>query len=117
MNFPSLFLASCLAGGLCGLLGGGGGVPLLLILRRFFPDSPKTAFALCVTLMSILAAVSLIRYAMASALPLHEAASMFFPAAVGGVLGGVLLGKAQSRGWEWIFTLICLIGGVRAVLA
>lgn len=113
MSFGLTLLAGATAGVLCGLLGSGGGIPLLLILRHFLPGKPRENFALCVTVMLGLSLVTLWRYHAAGMLDLSASASMVFPAVAGGVLGAHLLGKIPLAWLGKLFAVLCLIGGVR----
>ena len=115
MNLLSVCLLGALAGGLLGLLGSGGGVMLLLILRPRFPHQPHRAFALCVSATAVLAALTLWRYQSAGDIGLLSSAPFLFPAMAGGVIGAQLLGKVPPAHLNLIFALICLIGGVRMV--
>lgn len=116
MNLLSVIGAGALAGLLCGFLGSGGGIPLLLFLRRRYAVCPTRAFAVCVTVICALTLVSLLHYRSAGMLSLPEAAPMLLPAAAGGVVGANLLGKLTPRTLTVLFALICLIGGGRMLL-
>lgn len=116
MNLLSVIGAGALAGLLCGFLGSGGGIPLLLFLRRRHADCPPRAFAVCVTVICALTLVSLLHYGKAEMLSLSAAAPMLVPAAVGGVMGANLLGKLTPSALTVLFALICLIGGGRMLL-
>ena len=113
MNFTVIVFFSALAGLLCGLLGSGGGIPLLLFLHRALPNTPRTCFSLCVTVMTVFASITLWRYWENGALSLSDAAPFFFPSAVGGIIGAHLLGKIDVGRLRLLFALLCLFGGFR----
>ena len=118
-----------------GLLGAGGGIIITLALSRLLPkddESRRSVFAcsLCVTLP--LSLLTLARYASAtdgglsalfssfgsSSMPLvsHGAELIFLAAAIGGVVGGILLGKLRSAALSRIFAVICVVSGILMII-
>ena len=77
-------VCGALAGTVNGLFGGGGGIPLVFLLRSWAKLSDKTALATCVAVIFPFCLVSVLVYAFRGALPLGEA----LPYLVGGLAGG-----------------------------
>ncbi len=113
MSFGLTLLAGGIAGALCGLLGSGGGIPLLLMLRHFLPEKPRACFAMCVTVMLGLALTTVWQYHREGMLAISASAPMLFPSVAGGVLGAKLLGRVSTKLLGRLFAILCLIGGVR----
>lgn len=130
-----LALGGALGGFINGLLGAGGGIIITLTLSRLLPkdeESRRSVFAcsLCVTLP--LSLLTLARYASATdgglsslfssfesaSMPLasHGAELIFLAAAIGGVVGGLLLGKLGSAALSRIFAIICIVSGVLMII-
>lgn len=130
-----LALGGALGGFINGLLGAGGGIIITLALSRLLPkdeESRRSVFAcsLCVTLP--LSLLTLARYASATdgglsslfssfesaSMPLvsHGAELIFLAAAIGGVVGGLLLGKLGSAALSRIFAIICIVSGVLMII-
>ena len=81
-------IAGALAGTVNGLFGGGGGVPLVFLLRTWANVPDKTALATCVAVIFPFCLASLLVYALCGALPLKEALPYLFGGLVGGWTGG-----------------------------
>ena len=113
MNFAMTVFSASLAGGICGLLGSGGGIVLLMMLRRLDPDHPRACFATCVTVTIGLALMTVWQYHQKDILNLTAAMPLVFPACAGGILGAKLLGKIDVKWLGRLFSVICLIGGIR----
>lgn len=130
-----LMLCGAVGGFINGLLGAGGGIIITLALSRLLPkdeESRRSVFAcsLCVTLP--LSLLTLARYASAtdgglsslfssfesSSMPLvsHGAELIFLAAAIGGVVGGLLLGKLRSAALSRIFAVICVVSGILMII-
>ena len=132
-----LILTACgtLGGFINGLLGAGGGIVITLALSRLLPkdeESRRSVFAssLCVTVP--LSLLTLARYASStdgslsemfssfsdSPFPLvsYGAELLFLAAAIGGIVGGLLLGKIGSVALSRIFAIICAVSGVLMII-
>ena len=79
-------IAGVIAGAVNGLFGGGGGIPLLVLLTRWAKLEEKKAFATCVAVIFPLCVVSAVVYFLRCALPLAQA----LPYLVGGAAGGLV---------------------------
>lgn len=112
-------LFSLLAGLCNGLLGAGGGILLVYGLKkccRRDSADPRAAFTTALAVMVPLSAFSAWRYARAGHLPLHTLSSLVLPAAVGGMLGALLLRCFTPRALTRLFSLVVLISGIVLVL-
>ena len=130
-----LMLCGAVGGFINGLLGAGGGIIITLALSHLLPkdeESRRSVFAssLCVTLP--LSLLTLARYASssegglsevfasfsASPMPLvsHGSEIIFLAAAIGGVVGGLLLGKLRSSALSRIFAIICVVSGILMII-
>ena len=115
---PILFLG-CVAGFLNGLLGTGGGIPLIfglhLLLKRRAADS-KRFFTTTLAVMLPLSLYSLFKYRAVS--PLSRDVFLFtaLPAALGGIIGALLFSHLSARVLGRIFATVVLISGVLAVI-
>ncbi len=104
------------AGVINGLFGAGGGlllVPLCIGVCKF---EPKTAFATSVAVMLVLSLVSLSVHAVRG----HVDFMAALPYAVGGILGGIggglLMGRMDVKWLRLILVGFLLYGGVKAVM-
>lgn len=118
--FPrwGLLLGGLSAGVINGLLGAGGGVILVFLLRAALgPGAERRdvyASALITTLPITL--VSAMRYGSAGALPLGEFLPLVLPAAVGGVLGALLLDRIHPQITRRIFAALVIFSGAVMLL-
>lgn len=104
------------AGVINGLFGAGGGLLLVPLLIGVCKLPPKTAFAtsLCITLP--LSLVSLAVYWFRGNVDFMAALPYLIGGAIGGIGGGLLMGRMDVK---WLRLLLCgflLYGGVKAVM-
>lgn len=109
-------LAGALAGTVNGLFGGGGGIPLAVLLRRWVGLDDKTAFATCVAAIFPVCLVSAAVYAFHGTLPLGEALPYLVGGLAGGMIGGKLFRRVPNRWLRRIFALFLLYGAARYLL-
>lgn len=116
-----LFLmgAGLLAGFCNGLLGAGGGIVLALSLGAMLPkdsESVRSVYSNALLVMLPLSALTLTRYIGGGALEAERMGinsySVLIGASLGGVVGGILLGKLRGRGIRRLFALLTLISGI-----
>ncbi|MBE7005509.1 MAG: sulfite exporter TauE/SafE family protein [Ruminococcaceae bacterium] len=107
--------AGAIAGAVNGLFGGGGGMPLLFLLRRSGLED-KTAFATCVAVILPLCAVSALVYLLRGALPLREALPYLAGGLSGGWLGGRLFRRVPDVWLRRAFALFLLYGAYRYLI-
>ncbi len=111
--------AGLISGILNGLLGAGGGIIAVFALSRVLSEQKgdsRDAFAntLCITLP--LSLVSAYLYSANGALPQDKLNLLVLPAIAGGLAGGLLLDKIDSRWLKLIFSAIVIWSGISMVL-
>ena len=112
-------LAGILAGFANGLLGAGGGIVAVFAFARFLRSGEYErrdlyANALCVMLP--ISAVSCLRYAAAGHLVTEGFGWYALPAILGGVVGGILLGRLRASLLKKIFALLVIYSGVMLIV-
>lgn len=113
-----LGLAGLAAGFANGLLGAGGGILIVFALLRFLGAEVERrdiyANALCV--MVPISLVSCIRYASDGRLSLSGFGAYALPALVGGLLGGILLGRLKASFLKKLFGALVIWSGVLLII-
>lgn len=109
-------IAGAIAGAVNGLFGGGGGIPLVLLLRKWAGLSEKAAFATCVAVIFPVCLASAAVYFFRSALPLEEALPYLLGGLIGGVIGGRLFKNVSNLWLRRAFALFLLYGAWRYLL-
>lgn len=104
------------AGVINGLFGAGGGLLLVPLFMRVCRLSPKEAFATSLCVMVVLSAVSFAVYLSRG----HVDLAMAWPYAVGGMIGGIggglLMGRINVRWLRLGLAAFLLYGGIKAVM-
>ena len=119
-EFPrwGLILGGLAAGVINGLLGAGGGVILVFLLRAALGPEAESrdiyASALITTLPVTL--VSALRYGGAGALPLEEFLPLALPAAAGGIVGALLLDRIHPKITRRLFAALVIFSGAVMLL-
>ncbi len=108
--------AGAAAGVVNGLFGGGGGIPLVLLLRKWAGLEEKAAFATCVAIILPVCLVSAGVYFLRSALPLREALPYLAGGLIGGLIGGRLFKNVPNTWLRRVFALFLLYGAARYLL-
>lgn len=105
-----------LAGGfLNGLLGAGGGIPLVMGLRWLFGKkvaNGRRFFTTALSVMLPLSLYSICRYTSKAPLPLGLFVTMLFPAILGGGAGAWLLRRLPTEVLGRIFATVVALSGV-----
>ena len=109
-------VAGAIAGTVNGLFGGGGGIPLVYLLRAWAGLADKAAFATCVAAILPFCLVSAAVYALRGALPLMEALPYLAGGLIGGWIGGKLFKSVPNVWLKRIFALFLLYGAARYLL-
>jgi len=91
------FLPGFLAGAINGLIGGGGGLLLVPLLKRISGIPAKRAHATAVATMACLSAVSLAIYLWNGSVDMHYALPLSAGGAVGGVCGALWLRRVSVK--------------------
>lgn len=109
-------VSGVLAGVVNGLFGGGGGMVLVPLLRRWCGLEGRKAFATCVAVILPLCVVSAAVYVLRRGVDAALAAPYLLGGLAGGFLGGRLFPKV-SAGWlRYLFAAFLVYGGVRYLL-
>lgn len=109
------------AGAVNGLLGAGGGVIMLYLVRYCLGREDdgemvqKDTFASVVAIMLPVSVISAMSYAARGNLDMDEMKILVLPALVGGVIGAYLTDKLPSRVIRGIFALLVIVSGVRMI--
>ncbi len=109
-------VSGAVAGTVNGLFGGGGGIPLVLLLQKWAGLSEKAAFATCVAVILPVCLVSALVYFFRSALPLEEALPYLLGGLAGGLIGGRLFKNVSNLWLRRVFALFLLYGAARYLL-
>ncbi len=109
-------VCGAIAGTVNGLFGGGGGIPLVLLLRKWAELEEKTAFATCVAVIFPVCLISAGVYFFRSALPLKESLPYLVGGLAGGLIGGRLFKNVPNTWLKRIFALFLLYGAARYLL-
>ena len=96
-----------------GLFGGGGGIPLFVLLTRWAGVAEKTAFATCVAVILPICAASAAVLAARGGLPLLRATPYLLGGLAGGFLGGRLFRAVPNVWLRRVFALFLLYGAWR----
>ena len=107
------------AGVVNGLLGAGGGILLVSGLSRLLASARRDAhipFAAAIAVMLPLSLFSAYRYKRLGHLLTADFAPLLLPAALGGLLGGVLLHRFSPRSLKILFAAVVLASGVIMVV-
>lgn len=106
-------IAGAVAGIVNGIFGGGGGIPLLVLLTRWAKVEEKKAFATCVAVIFPLCVVSAVIYFFRCDLTLMQALPYLLGGALGGAVGGKLFKNVPNVWLRRIFALFLLYGAWR----
>ena len=106
-------VAGALAGVVNGLFGGGGGIPLLVLLTKWAKLEEKEAFATCVAIILPLCVVSAAVWLLRGGVPLAHALPYLAGGLLGGIVGGRLFRDVPNVWLRRIFALFLLYGAWR----
>lgn len=106
-------IAGALAGVVNGLFGGGGGIPLLVLLTRWVGMEEKRAFATCVAVIFPLCAVSATVFFLQGNIPLTRALPYLIGGLAGGWIGGRFFRKVPNIWLRRVFALFLFYGAWR----
>lgn len=113
--------AAALAGVVNGLLGAGGGVIMLYVIKAVLSrragegDVGKDTFATVVAVMLPVSLISAISYGAAGNVDMTEMQILTLPAIVGGIIGAYLTDKLPTRVIRGIFAVLVIVSGVRMI--
>lgn len=112
-------LTGVLAGFANGLLGAGGGVIVVYALSSAFGDELSDArdvFANALCVMLPISVVSCIGYAFMGEISTSGLGAFIIPAILGGVCGGLLLGRINAGFLKRLFALIVIYSGIMLII-
>ena len=117
MEKKTKYRLSGVAAGLTnGIFGGGGGIPLLVLLTKWAGVEEKKAFATCVAVIFPVCAVSAAMYLWQGGMDWASALPYLTGGLLGGWLGGKLYGRVSTKILKWIFAAFLFYAGVRYLL-
>ena len=106
-------LSGIAAGVTNGIFGGGGGIPLLVLLTRWAKVEEKKAFATCVAVIFPMCVVSAALWYGRAGLSVAAALPYLAGGLAGGLVGGKLFKRVPDLWLRRIFALFLLYGGGR----
>ena len=109
-------LSGAAGGWINGCFGGGGGMVLLPLLRRWCGVEERRAFANCVAVIFPVCVLSAAVYWLEKGIDLTEALPYLLGGLAGGALGGRIFGKVPVVWLRRIFAVFVLYGGARYLL-
>lgn len=113
--------AVVIAGAVNGLLGAGGGIIMLYVIRAVLSrregdgDVQKDTFASVVAVMLPVSLISAISYGIKGNVSMDEMQILTLPAIVGGIIGAVLTDRLPVRVVRIVFAVLVIISGVRMI--
>ena len=116
---PYLLATGVVSGFLNGLLGAGGGIPIVFSLSFLLGETledPRDLYANALCVMLPISAVSCVRYAMAGQLSVTGFGIYALPAILGGIVGGFLLGKLKASLIKKLFGALILYSGILLII-
>lgn len=96
-----------------GVFGGGGGIPLAMLLTKWAGLEEKRAFATCVAVIFPMCIASAVLYYWRAGLDLSAALPYLIGGSVGGLVGGRLFQKVPNAWLRRFFAFFLLYGGAR----
>lgn len=109
-------VSGVLAGVVNGLFGGGGGMVLVPLLRRWCGLEERRAFATCVAVILPFCVVSAAVYLLRTPLDLPQALPYLLGGLAGGFVGGRLFPRVPAPWLRYLFAAFLVYGGIRYLL-
>ena len=109
-------LSGAAAGAVNGLFGGGGGMVLVPLLRRWCGLEERRAFATCVAVILPFCVVSAAVYLLRTPLDLPQALPYLLGGLAGGFVGGRLFPRVPAPWLRYLFAAFLVYGGIRYLL-
>lgn len=114
--------SALIAGAVNGLLGAGGGIIMLYLIkycleREYGGESAqKDAFASVVAVMLPVSVISSLSYGAKGNIDMDRMGNLILPALIGGMIGAYLTHKLPSRIIRGIFAFLVVVSGVRMIM-
>ena len=102
-----------------GLLGAGGGIIAVYALSYSLGDEiadRRDVFANALCIMLPISAVSCVSYAIAGNLTVSGIGVYAIPAVLGGIVGGILLGKIKFTALRKLFAALVIYSGIALII-
>ena len=109
-------VSGVLAGVVNGLFGGGGGMVLVPLLRRWCGLEERRAFATCVAVILPFCVVSAAIYLLRTPFDFTQALPYLLGGLAGGFVGGKLFPRVPAPWLRYLFAAFLVYGGVRYLL-
>ena len=113
---PTALFAAFFAGVVNGWLGTGGGMLLVLVLGRLYPERWREVFSLTTACTFAFSTVSILLYAIGGHVAEVDLLPILLPAFFGGILGSLLLGKSSPAALRALLALLLAFSGIRLLL-
>ncbi len=104
------------AGFLNGALGAGGGILIVLGLRKWQKSEGRDAYVSALCVMLPISLFSLYRYVSGGHVSLVQFSPLVLPCILGGLVGAWLLRHVSTRALSRVFALLLLVSGVVLIL-
>ena len=114
--------SALIAGAVNGLLGAGGGIIMLYLIKYCLEReyggeaAQKDAFASVVAVMLPVSVISSLSYGAKGNIDMDRMGNLILPALIGGMIGAYLTHKLPSRIIRGIFALLVVVSGVRMIM-
>lgn len=109
-------LLSLCAGFINGFIGTGGGVIILLTLKKLHKDDEKAAYASVAAVVLPMAVISAAVYCISKPDIISDALPYLPFALIGGALGAYLLSRVKVRAVSLLFSFLAVFSGAAALL-
>jgi len=119
VKYAVLSLSSVIGGVLCGLVGIGGGIILVPVFALTCSErlaDKRDVFTCTLPAVIPMSALSAVRYFNQGCVHIQSSLIFLLPAAAGGIVGGLLLGKINVKLLNFIFSAIMIWSGISMLL-
>jgi uncharacterized membrane protein YfcA len=111
LSLVLFFLLSFVAGGINGFLGTGGGIIFIFMLSMLTDNDTKDNYATSLCAILIISSFGVIPYARRSLVDFAMIGQVALPAALGGIVGALLVDKMKVKYLNLIFALLIIYSG------
>lgn len=117
--FFAVVITGLVSGVVNGLFGTGGGIIIVYLLSKLYAESDeyhtKDVFAMTVGSVLIMSAASLGMYIKGGAISWNDTLPYLLPAAVGGIIGAILLDRLNAALMKKIFAVLVVYAGITLI--
>ena len=114
-----LAVAGLLSGVVNGLLGAGGGIIIVFAVSRLLSEqlsNKNDVFSMALCVMLPISLVSCVIYALRGHMSMDGFGIFLIPAIIGGVIGGLLLGRLKAAFMRKLFAILVIISGILLIV-